>query len=198
MQWSKMKAGTEEKKSSGKRILVAVGVIIIAAIIVLAGVLSQYRLTAPNAPTSPCVEVDYKTVGWFYGSYVRGTRNDTYFLLDITVINEGYSEPILSSPWTFGITVNGMTYDAWESGQIPPYLYNGTVETLPSVANQSFLRNFAIGFSALPDVAITNESQRSGIVAFELPTKPQRFILSYSPDFADYSSPKPEVKVVAK
>jgi len=193
-----MSVSNEERKSSGKKILVAVGVIVIVAIIVLAGVLSQYRLTAPNAPTSPYIEVDYRTVGWFYDSYVKGTRNDTYFLLDITVINEGYSEQVLSSPRTFSLTANGMTYDAWESDQIPQHLYNGTLQTVPSFANPSLLRNFAIGFSALPDVPITNGSQISGIVAFELPTKPQRFVLSYSPDFTDYSSPKPEVKVVGK
>lgn len=159
---------------------------------------SQYQnpSTKPSQ-VSPHVDVQYKAIGWFYSSWIAGTANSTYFLIDVTITN-GYTKPVLCQAWSasggFSLTTNGVTYNVWGLGTIPAGLYNGTTTKPGNVIPT----NFASEFSSLPDVSLANKAQASGAIAFQLPAEPQTFSLNYSTDFDDYSWPVPEVRITQK
>jgi hypothetical protein len=168
--------------------------------VIISGIALQLS-QKPSSSTSPYVEVDYRTVGWFYDSIVSYTQNCTYFLFNVTITNKGYSKAILTEPWDFSILINDVTYSAWGLGSVPTSLYNGTttteeIGTPPLNYSYTTVEDFAPKFSAVPSVSIANGSQISGIIAFQLTTKPQTFTLGYSPDFSDYSLPKPQIRIV--
>lgn len=191
---------SKQEKSTRKR-LAAIALVIIVGALVL-GILwyqgSQYQSPSTKpSQVSSYVVIQYKAIGWFYSSWIAGISNETYFLIDVTVINDGYTKPVLCHAWSayggFNLTINGVTYGVWGLGTIPAGLYNGTKkpgEVIPT--------NFASKFSALPDVSLADKAQASGTIAFQLPTNPQTFSLNYSTNFNDYSLPDPEVKIVQK
>lgn len=175
----------EGKKSSNKKKIVGIAIGIIVLVTIIVGVSTQI----PQNTTLAYVEVDYKTIGWFYDSIVSGEQNNTYFLLNVAITNKGYTKAVLTEPWKFSISIDGVNYSTYGLGTMPVFLYNGSSTFLNGV-------NFANTFSAVPSVSIVNGSQVSGVVAFELTAKPQAFTLGYSPEFSDFSLPQPQAKIV--
>jgi hypothetical protein len=188
---------------------------------VIAVIVGWVATQIPKTPTpttttpaqSPYVEVDYKTIGWFFDNgYIT---NDTYLLINITMRNDGYSKEILSDPWGFNVTINDVSYSDYGLGSIPVALYNGTgiLETAINYSSGVFnyttgtftysnytykeLTNFASNFSALPDVSLANGGIISGTIAFEV-KRTSQFTLGYVTYFADYSLPNPTVKIFQK
>jgi hypothetical protein len=111
----------EEKKSSPiKKIIIGIliGIVVVGAVV--AGIALQI-FQNPSSSTSPYVELDYKTVGWFFGStLLGGTYNHTYLILNVNIINHGYSSVYWGS---LNVTINGQEYQA---EYYCPTLYNST------------------------------------------------------------------------
>ena len=169
----------EMKKSNRKWIMV-----IIVVIVLLVAIASLVILFLQNT-AQPFVEVRYKTVGWFYDNGFL--ENKTYLILNITVTNKGYSEQVNCEPWSFAVTIDGVTYDPWALGSIPFALYNGT--TSLNQFNVSVLTNFAPLFPALPSVRLSNNASVNGFIAFEIPNpnlEEKAFTLTSSLTYGNY------------
>jgi len=153
---------TENQNKYAGKIVAFISIAFIAAIaiaIIHSAGINPNNNGRPTEPVaSPYAEIDYKTTGWFYGSYIAGLQNNTYLLLNVTVINRGYSSQVNCEPWNFAVTVNGVSYDSqW---LIPYGLYNGTQDTFGQV-------NFV--FNALQNVKLANNAETSGFLAFRIP-----------------------------
>lgn len=118
---------TSEQKPKKRSPLLKVVLVLIVVIILAVGLgigIYFYKPTSTNSnttttPPAPYVEVDYKTIGWFYetnNTYGFTLPNDTYLLLNITIINKGYSSAIqgmISLGYGFNVTINGIEYPAY-------------------------------------------------------------------------------------
>ena len=85
-------------------------------------------ITTP-ALTTPYVEVDYQTVGWFYSnsgdSLTDTSYNYTYLVLNVTVTNYGYSQVNVIGEFGFSALVNGNSYTSINPSYL--YMYNGSI-----------------------------------------------------------------------
>ena len=70
---------------------------------------------ATPALTTPYVEVDYQTVGWFYGAENSPDYgyNYTYLVLNVTITNHGYSQVNIPESSGFSVIINGITYQSY-------------------------------------------------------------------------------------
>lgn len=174
------------KPKSHKWIVTSVAIVVALVIIASLVILLQHT-------TQPFVEVHYKTVGWFYDNGFL--ENKTYLILRITVANKGYTEQVNCRPWSFSVTIDGITYEPWALGSIPFALYNGTTGT--NEFNVSVLVNFAPYFHALPSVGLSNNASISGYIAFEIPNpnfEEKAFTLTSSLTYGNYL--RAEIKVI--
>jgi hypothetical protein len=173
------------EKPSNKKKIAAIAVGLVVLVVIVAGAATQIPQQKSNT-VSPYVEVDYKTIGWFYDNinYVAGSfvgAGNTYLVLNITMTNKGYSKGVLCYEWDFNATVNAVSYTA---SIYFPYLYNSSGEHVT-------------GFNELPSVTLQNGGTVSGNIAFEMPITSSSYVLSCSTYFSDYSS-KPQVKIFQK
>ncbi len=143
--------------------------------------------TALPTLTLSYVELDYQTVGWFYsnsGDSLTDTNyNYTYLVLNVTVINHGYSQINVIGEFGFSVLVNGNNYTP--PIVTPTGLYNGSTSDFYGMKSVYSFN------SALPDPAtLLNTGSVIGIVIFQFgsPTlyPPQSQILN-SPFTLQYS-----------
>ncbi|MGA2681346.1 MAG: AN1-type zinc finger domain-containing protein [Candidatus Bathyarchaeia archaeon] len=86
-------------------------------------------ITTPALTTS-YVEVDYQTVGWFYGTVgnlLDSNYNYTYLVLNVTITNHGYSQVNVVGSNGFSVLINGNNYTSLIS--TPSSLYNGSISS---------------------------------------------------------------------
>ncbi len=135
----------------------------------------------PTMTPTPYVEVDYTTIGWFYGAIEEYSGyNYTYLALNVTITDHGYSQVNPDGSNGFGVVVNRSTFPALF---FPPFtMYNS------STINGE---GYYFGDSALPSSAtLLNTGSITGIVVFQFgdpnvyPAQPQilnaPFVLQYS------------------
>ena len=144
--------------------------------------------TTPTPATS-YVEVDYRTVGWFYGIPQFENYNYTYLVLNVTVTNHGYSQVNVIGNNGFSVAINSNDYTPMLSTIWNNQLFNGTVSDYGYQIPYSFS-------SDLPSQAILLDTGSvNGIVIFQLgspnvyPQQPQilnePFSLKYSVSYGD-------------
>ena len=84
-------------------------------------------ITPVPSISQPYVEVDYKVVGWFWSKTPKGgfvsDYNYTCLVLNVTIINKGYSEVPLSSG-SFELDTNGRTYSMISNPFLMGPVYN--------------------------------------------------------------------------
>jgi hypothetical protein len=153
----------EEKPSTIKKIIVGIiiGLVIIGTIVAGIALQISQRLSSSN---SPYVEVDYKTFGWFYGY----NNNYTYLVLNVSIINHGYSQvnvQSISLSGGFSVTINNAVF---------PQIYVAAVKTLET---------YTLITTTLSDVILLNTGETSGTIIFQFNASPkiyqEPFALSY-------------------
>jgi hypothetical protein len=140
---------------------------------------------APTIAPASYVEVDYQTVGWFYGASELSdlSYNYTYLVLNVTITNYGYSQVNVMGSIGFSVLINDNNYISLTS--TPISLYNGSISSFYGM--QSI---FSFD-SELPNPAtLLNTGSVNGIVIFQFgsptvyPQQPQilnePFTLQYS------------------
>jgi len=84
-------------------------------------------ITPAPSISQPFVEVDYKIVGWFWSKNPKASLSSDYnytcLVLNVTIINKGYSEVPLSSG-SFELTTNGRTYSMISNPFLISTVYN--------------------------------------------------------------------------
>lgn len=143
-------------------------------------------ITPQPAPSnSYYVEVDYKTIGWFYGAINEYEGyNYTYLVLNVTIINRGYSQVNPDSSNGFDVVINNNKYQSQSS-----MLYFETI--YGSSGTAGYADSYDFGGSALPySATLLNTGNITGIVIFQFgdpsvyPAQPQilnaPFVLQYS------------------
>jgi hypothetical protein len=181
-----------EKKVVSLNVAIAgilIGIIVI--VVIVAGIATQIPKTPTPTTTTPAqstyVEVDYKTVGWFFdanGQFVPppnviGGINDTYLVLNVTITNHGY-DSVYCVYGTLEAYVEGKWYEAqyWSSE-----MYNSTTGGIFNAKQYDF--------SALMlhiPTTLSKNQYATGYVIFEFvpisPTAPQvwkqPFTIKYS------------------
>jgi hypothetical protein len=153
---TRMSAPTGEKPSLRKKVLVTLSIVVMGAVIIIAFVGSQYH---PTPTPSPYVEVDYKTVGWYY-TYPL-SNNQSCVVLNLTVTNEGYAE--------------GVEYN-WENGNPNSFSLNisnvvGTLVIVPLVciANSSSPSGYSTVGNWFSYSELLNGYNDTGTIIFEFP-----------------------------
>lgn len=150
---------------------------------------------APNAPTltTPYVEVNYQTVGWFYSTtdespLYSNDYNYTYLVLDVTITNYGYSQVNVIGINGFSVLVNNDEYTPLIS--LSNSMYNGSTS---SFYNMQKSYSFT---SKLPSEAILLDTGSvNGTIVFKFGNPnvyPQQsqilnkpFVLQYSVSYGD-------------
>ena len=142
--------------------------------------------------TTPYVEVDYQTVGWFYSnsgdSLTDTSYNYTYLVLNVTVTNYGYSQVNVIGEFGFSALVNGNSYTSINPSYL--YMYNGSISDFYDMQSVYSFN------SEVPDPAtLLNTGSVNGIVIFQFgsptvyPPQPQilnePFTLQYSVTYGD-------------
>ena len=76
--------------------------------------------------SSPYVEVDFETVGWFYANDYNNNNaayNYTYLVIFVSITNDGYAQVPLDLA-EFSVVINGVTYSNLDTVSNP--FYNAT------------------------------------------------------------------------
>ncbi len=79
-----------------------------------------------NPSNGQYVEVNYKTVGWFYSTNINSdtSYNYTYLVLNVTIINHHYSQVNIAGSNGFTTVINNKKY---QPILYPPlFMYNGS------------------------------------------------------------------------
>lgn len=119
--------------------------------------------TAMPASTTSYVEVDYQTVGWFYGTGLPDANyNYTYLVLNVTITNHGYSQVNAAGSNGLSVVINNNSYQPY-----PFDLY--WVQTAEPNANITGLEIFGFNFSpSLPCPAtLLDTGSINGLVIFQ-------------------------------
>ena len=227
-----------------QKVLIVI-VVLFVFLIVVGAIANYYILTKPNttspivtiAPSTPTptpaptitpasyVEVDYQTVGWFYGTNEPPdySYNYTYLVLNVTITNYGYSQVNVIGSDGFSVVVNSNTYQA--SFLSPSYLlynvsnidkvynvFRGGYDFFQNTSYYSFYPPLPLPNPSLPDSAtLLNTGSINGLVFFQFgsptvyPQQPQilnePFTLQYSVTYgndATLSEPKANVVINQK
>jgi hypothetical protein len=159
-----------EKKSSRKRILVIIGVIVMVGIIVLAVVCSQYQPAA-----SPCVEVKYTTVAWYH-TY-PSSDNKACLVLNLTITNKGYTDGVIVLAYFGDFSLN-----------VSNVAYNPSIGV--SIPNSSELLGYTYLSPTLKSVTLLNNGTETGTIMFEVPKEQynQPFTLQCSMTTTKYAT----------
>ena len=162
-------------EANKKIIAVAIGIILIASIIVVGIILSnpQPSNSATNnvssSPTpkptstptksSPNVSVVYSTLSWGY-TYPT-TNNQAYLVLSLTITNNGYTDGVPIYPDNplslsgFGLTINNVSYS-------PAFAV--------TISNSSSILGMSLLSPTLQSVTLMNGGSTSGTIIFQVPS----------------------------
>jgi hypothetical protein len=171
--------------------------------------------TAVPVVTTPYVEVDYQTVGWFFSTTTPNLEyNYTYLVLNVTITNHGYSQINTIGSYGFSVVINGNKYQALYSTPFPSILNASIINKVYDVYQQNydFDSHFYYYFwnplcdPSLPNPAtLLDTGNITGLVFFQFgsPTvypQPAQvlnepFVLQYSVTYGNENFP-PNAKVV--
>ncbi len=145
-----------KKRRSFKKIAIVAGIatIVLVAVLLLYAMLQIMMMIISQNVVTPHVEVDYKVVGWFYGSTNALSYNYTYLLLNVTIMNKGYSQVNPSSSG-FEVSINNRNYQAYFV--IPIGLYNGSTYPI----------SFAYTESLPAGIKLRDGGNITGLIAFQ-------------------------------
>ena len=135
----------EEKPSTLKKIIVG----IVIAIVIVGVIVSGIALQISQRTNSPYVEVDYKTIGWNY-TY----DNHAYLVLNLTIINKGYTDGVPVGNALFGVNMSNVEY--------------GSTESIP-ITNSTGTLGYTELYLTLKPVTLMNNGTANGTILFELP-----------------------------
>jgi hypothetical protein len=138
------------EKPSNKKKIVAIAVTLVILVFIIAGVATQIPQKSSTPKASPYVEVDYKTVGWYY-IYNNG---GSCLLLNLTITNKGYTGG--------GIAVNA--YSDF-SVNVSNVVYNPI--GMATIDNSSSMLGFTVISATLQDsVTLLNSGSETGSLIF--------------------------------
>ena len=201
--WSFTPSRKQKNKSKLIKIVAVVIVISLSLFIIDSYVYPIFQLlqnsgepnqNTPNIPliTTPYVQVDYETVGWFYSlpssAIYSNEYNYTYLVLNVTIVNHGYSQVNIIRGCAFSVLINDKEYPVMIIGTGGRY-FNGSKGVLGSEKQYSFS-------PSLPNQAILLDGGSvNGIICFPfgdpkvIPQQPQilkvPFKLQYSVSYGD-------------
>jgi hypothetical protein len=128
------------------------------ATIIIASVGSQYH---PTPTPSPYVEVDYKTVGWYYTYPI--SNNQSCVVLNLTVTNKGYAESVeYNWNWTsmhpncFSLNISSVV----GTPVFDPFIL---------IANSSNSWGYSAIWPSFSYAELSNGSSDNGRIIFEFP-----------------------------